>query len=283
MITLSSRIFFPSQREGITGVGFTGTAQFGYSFPVDTKLEAPIRIGNGNKITVKKIGAFTYTNYNCFLRADKIGRFCNIAPNVSVGMGGHDYTNLSTSAVFEMKRGKPGQFTLTQFTGWFEKDNEWSDEMRHQILTKSKMRTKPFAGGVVIGNDVWIGGNVNILAGVKIGDGAVVGAGAVVTKDVEPYTIVGGAPAKPIKRRFSEECIEKLLKLQWWNYDPSIFIGIDYTQNIEEAIKILEMRIMNGAPKFVTDEYIISPKNKAIWRINSKNGEKELIYEQTKR
>ena len=280
MLILSNKVFFPSQREGITGVNFVGSARLGWGAPIDTKVEAPVRFGVGNKITAKEIGAFTYTNYDCFVRADKIGRFCNIAPNVSIGMGGHDYTNLSTSAVFEMKRGKPTQFSLTQFTGWFEKDIVWANKMRNRILEKAVERKKPFAGGVTIGNDVWIGANVNILAGVKIGDGAVIGSGAVVTKDVEPYTIVGGVPAKPIKKRFSDKCIEKLLNLQWWNYDPEIFIGVDYTRNIEEAIKILELRIMKGARELSTDNYIISAKNKLVWKIDNLTGEKEIIYEQ---
>ena len=69
-----------------------------------------------------------------------------------------------------------------------------------------------------IGNDVWIGYEAVILAGVTVGDGAVIGTRAVVTKDVPPYTIVGGVPAKPIKRRFSDEKIEQLLKMRWWNW-----------------------------------------------------------------
>lgn len=72
-------------------------------------------------------------------------------------------------------------------------------------------------GDIVIGNDVWIGFEAIILSGVKIGDGAIIGARAVVTKDVPPYTIVGGVPAKIIRKRFDDETIEKLLKLKWWN------------------------------------------------------------------
>jgi len=73
-------------------------------------------------------------------------------------------------------------------------------------------------GDIVVGNDVWIGYEAVILSGVKIGDGAIIGARAVVTKDVPPYTIVGGIPAKPIRKRFSDETITELLKLQWWNW-----------------------------------------------------------------
>ena len=73
-------------------------------------------------------------------------------------------------------------------------------------------------GDIVIGNDVWIGYEAVILAGVTIGDGAIIGCRAVVTKDVPPYTIVGGVPAKPIKKRFSEEAISYLLEIQWWNW-----------------------------------------------------------------
>ena len=73
-------------------------------------------------------------------------------------------------------------------------------------------------GDIVIGNDVWIGYEAVIMAGVTIGDGAVIGARAVVTKNVPPYTIVGGIPAKPIKKRFSQENINTLLKLKWWNW-----------------------------------------------------------------
>ncbi|MGI6070395.1 MAG: CatB-related O-acetyltransferase [Blautia sp.] len=73
-------------------------------------------------------------------------------------------------------------------------------------------------GDIIIGNDVWIGYEAVIMAGVTIGDGAVIGARAVVTKDVPPYTIVGGVPAKPIRTRFPEHTILKLLELKWWNW-----------------------------------------------------------------
>ena len=73
-------------------------------------------------------------------------------------------------------------------------------------------------GDIVIGNDVWIGYEAVILAGVTIGDGAVIGSRAVVTKDVPPYTIVGGVPAKTIRRRFDKDTVEELLRLRWWDW-----------------------------------------------------------------
>lgn len=86
----------------------------------------------------------------------------------------------------------------------------------------------PFKGDTVIGNDVWIGQNVTIMPGVKVGDGAIIAANSVVVKDIEPYTIYGGNPAKFIKKRFNDEKIEFLLKLQWWNWDEEkIFSNLE--------------------------------------------------------
>ncbi len=87
-------------------------------------------------------------------------------------------------------------------------------------------------GDIVIGNDVWIGYEAIVLSGVTIGDGAIIGTRAVVTKDVPPYTIVGGIPAKPIRKRFSDEVISKLLELQWWNWPENrIKENIDVIQS----------------------------------------------------
>jgi chloramphenicol O-acetyltransferase type B len=86
------------------------------------------------------------------------------------------------------------------------------------------------AGDTVVGHDVWIGGEAMIMAGVKIGHGAIIGSRALVTKDVEPYTVVGGSPAKPIKKRFSDERIALLLDLAWWDWP---------IERIEGAMKLL--------------------------------------------
>ena len=87
-------------------------------------------------------------------------------------------------------------------------------------------------GDIIIGNDVWIGFEAVILAGVTIGDGAIIGARAVVTKDVPPYTIVGGVPAKPIKKRFDKNIITHLLRMKWWDWpDKKIAQNIEAIQS----------------------------------------------------
>ena len=96
-------------------------------------------------------------------------------------------------------------------------------------------------GDIVIGNDVWIGYEAVVLAGVTIGDGAVIGTRAVVTRDVPPYTIVGGVPAKPIRTRFPEKTIQQLLELRWWDWPPErVASDIDAIQSGDlEALRRL--------------------------------------------
>lgn len=132
-------------------------------------------------------GMHSYIN-NGFIRShSEIGRFCSIGRNVSIGLGVHDYNNFSTHPL--LSNGK-------------RLDSYFVDKNRR----------------VVIGNDVWIGDRVLINSGIVIGDGCVIAAGSVVTKDIPPYSIVGGVPARFIKYRFSEDIIDKLIALKWWNY-----------------------------------------------------------------
>lgn len=126
----------------------------------------------------------------------KIGKFCSIACGAKF---------LFTSANHTMK-----SLSTYPFPIFFE---EW------QLDGKDICDAWDNKGDIVIGNDVWIGYEAVILSGVTIGDGAVIGSRAVVTKDVKPYTIVGGVPAKPIRKRFDEQTIEKLEKIGWWNWN----------------------------------------------------------------
>lgn len=99
----------------------------------------------------------------------------------------------------------------------------------------------PFKGDTVIGNDVWIGQNVTVMSGIKIGDGAIIAANSTVVKNVEPYTIYGGNPAKFIKKRFSDENIEFLLKIQWWNWDEEkIFNNLENLTSEDGLEKLMK-------------------------------------------
>jgi hypothetical protein len=133
---------------------------------------------------------------------------------------------------------------ISNFAGWAH-------------LTGKKVSSKPFAQGVgmtEIGNDVWIGDRVVIMSGVKIGDGAIVAAGAVVTKDVPPYAIVGGVPARVIKYRFDEKTIHRLLDLQWWRYDIADFGKVDWS-DINSAVDVLKKRICDGVAPYHSKVY----------------------------
>ena len=123
----------------------------------------------------------------------KIGRYCCIAPEVIIGGGRHPTHYLSTHPVF---------FSTQKQSGISFSDKDYFEE----ILP------------VVVGNDVWIGTRAIVLDGIKIGDGAIIAAGAVVVADVDPYTVVGGVPAKPIRKRFDAEVIAELTSLEWWNW-----------------------------------------------------------------
>lgn len=158
-----------------------------------------------------QLGYGTYVHKNSELKCVKVGRFCAIAENVNIRLFQHPTDFVSVSPCFYRK-----EHTLKTFV----------DENYYEDLQSNE---EGFS--VVIGNDVWVGQGVSVKSGVRIGDGAVIGAGAVVTKDVEPYAIVAGVPAKIIRYRFSKEQIDALLKIKWWNRDIKWFEenGKDFT------------------------------------------------------
>lgn len=161
----------------------------------------------GNRTLGYEIGEHTYGVPRVVFPDGKlkIGKFCSLAWDVTIFLGGNHRVDWIATYPFPSSHDK------------------WPNARGVEKFLTTR-------GDVIIGNDVWIGSDVIILSGVTIGDGAVIGVGSVVTSDVPPYSIVGGNPAKVIRKRFSDEAIEKLLKIKWWDW-PS--------EKINENVHIL--------------------------------------------
>lgn len=190
-----------------------------FSRVFNSKFYEHVNIQRNALIYSTDFGRFTYTGRNFTSWHSKIGAFCSISWNVSIGGANHDYHRTTTHS-----------FLYSYDYGFFD------DEPGYDR----------FADKCVIGNDVWIAANACICRGVTVGNGAVIAAGAVVTHDVEPYTIVAGVPAKPIKKRFSDEIIEILNESRWWELPSEVikknFDLFNSVPDIETAKKILELR-----------------------------------------
>lgn len=161
------------------------------SFGRNCRIACPVYIGESN------LGDYSYVEPFCRLSSTDIGRFCSIAPFCVIGPLSHPLNRLSSHPAFYLRDERLGYVFV----------DESGDE-------SADVRTR-------LGNDVWVGVGAFVRRGVTIADGAVVGAGAVVTKDVPPYAVVGGAPARLIRYRFDPSTIRKLLRLQWWKRDAS--------------------------------------------------------------
>ncbi len=170
-----------------------------------------------NKKYISSWGEGTYgiPDIRCFDQTSKlsVGKFCSIAPEVSILLGANHSLGLITT-------------------------------YPRSLINKNKtVSDSNDRGDVNIGNDVWVGYRATILGSVNIGDGAIVAAGAMVVNDVPPYSIVGGIPAKIIKYRFEAEIIERLLLLKWWNWDKEKILGAEnylYSKDIESFLKKYE-------------------------------------------
>lgn len=174
----------------------------------DTTI-ARCKVGNNvafnrrSYINDSSIGAFSYSGSNTTINFTSIGKFCSLARNVDIGGFNHDYCKVTTMPMFRFKQLSGGT----------------NPEVGEKELCR-------------VGNDVWIAAGTQILHKVSVGDGSVIGGGAVVTRDVPPYAIVAGVPAKVIKFRFDEKTIEELMQIRWWDWPENIVL-----ENIEWMIK----------------------------------------------
>lgn len=183
----------------------------------NNKLDKSVVIYRGVKIKGSSVGRHSYIGNNTDVENAEIGSFCSIADHCRIGMASHTLDKLSTSPIFTLRvNGCQVQ--------WVDKDIETEKNDR-----------------AYLGNDVWIGSHVLVKGGVHIGNGACVAAGAVVVKDVPPYAIVGGVPAKVIRYRFPEDVIAQLEELKWWNLpDEELMEHIAVFQKENMTIEDLE-------------------------------------------
>ena len=195
---------------------------------VEITYQEPVCLGSIAIKSSVKVGSYTYFESGRIGSLASIGSYCSVAPDVSIGDGNH-----------------PTQFLTTHPLGFkcaamFNFDANVSKFKGGSNRPPSVISCPP-----VIGSDVWIGGGVKILRGVKVGDGAIIGAGSIVNKDVPPFSVVAGTPARVIKYRFDDDAIQRLLELKWWDYDIVGEYDIDFS-DVDLAIKRLEVLISSG-------------------------------------
>lgn len=171
---------------------------------LSTKCEGRNYFGDNSSIMTSEIGYASYLGDNTSIIKTKIGRFTCIGPKVSCIFGKHPTHTFVSS--------HPAFFSLRKQIGITYVKSQLFDEFEKPADPQGKY-------AISIGNDVWIGYGVSIMDGVSIGDGAIIASNSLVNKDVEPYTIVGGSPAKYIKSRFEDDHIKFLLDFRWWDKD----------------------------------------------------------------
>ncbi|MFV0557396.1 MAG: DapH/DapD/GlmU-related protein [Enterococcus sp.] len=180
----------------------------------DVTLGNYVEIGESNHLDNSVIGDYTYTGQHCFIQNSQLKKFISIAAMVRIGPTNHPFERVSQHLFAYNGEGY----------GFEPKDQDFLSNRKKNTTT--------------IGNDVWIGHGVVIQAGITVGDGAVIASNAAVTKDVEPYAIVGGVPAKVIKYRFSPEEIAALQQIAWWDWsrDKLMACYLDFRLPIAEFI-----------------------------------------------
>lgn len=162
---------------------------------INSHIHPTSKIESGSSVVNSTFDKHSFCGYDCEIVNANIGSFCSIASNVKIGGAMHPINWVGMSPVF--------------YDGKDSVKAKFSNHLRDPDET------------VTIGNDIWIGQNVLIKQGLTIGTGAVIGMGSVVTKDVGPYEIVGGNPAKLIRKRFDDNLISELLNSKWWDFEDS--------------------------------------------------------------
>lgn len=187
----------------------------------DADLEHPVHLAPQSEVhNASRVGRCSFINIRSVLYPHvAVGRFCSVARNCEIGVAAHPMSFLSTHSF---------QYHGALFPAW--------DEYKHLERTAFRAHQP-----TVIGNDVWIGAQCTVLAGVTIGDGAVIAANSVVSKDIEPYAIVGGSPAKMIRPRFPEHQVAALLALRWWELPLALLSGVPF-ESIDRALEVLAKR-----------------------------------------
>lgn len=193
----------------------------------DCVIEGNNYIGKRTKLFNVTMGRGSYIANNSRLENCTVGRFCSIGSNVNNVVGQHPTKGfITTSPAFYSNR-----FACIGFSGPQHicfNEHKYSDDDKHYVN---------------VGNDVWIGNNVLIMEGIKIGDGAIIAAGAVITKNVPPFAIVGGVPAKIIKYRFNEKEVEFILGDKWWDKSvDDLNIHADAFSDLETYKKVFGIK-----------------------------------------
>ncbi|MGR5431125.1 CatB-related O-acetyltransferase [Vibrio astriarenae] len=175
---------------------------------INSSFEGKNFIGERTIIKNTNLGLFSYVSFESFIQNSEVGRFCSIGPGCKIGLGIHPLSHLSTHPALYSDKPPMG-------------DSICLDRSFNEYET------------VVVEHDVWIGANSTIVDGVTIGCGAVICAGAVVTKNVEPYSVVGGVPAKHIKYRFDRATVNTLIKSKWWylSEDEIVMFNNDFMKS----------------------------------------------------
>lgn len=207
------------------------------------EFEPPVQLNNAEVHLYRgfRMGSYSFVRSGTLRNMTSVGRYTSIGPRVLIGEAEHPVDWLSTT---------PAQYRIENFA-FYPPEADAVD----RVITRDETNIgEALRGRVTIGNDVWIGANVIIRRGVTIGDGAVIGAGAFVNRDVAPYAIVVGIPARQVRKRFDDALIERLLSVRWWEFDISDLAGVDFT-DVTRALDEIERREAAGTIARVPVEY----------------------------